>query len=169
MQQFKISKNEQKILNTLEIESRELSATELAELTRIDIKNLSKSTSKLIKNALIIERPEQNGKVRIKYYSINLNPPESKIESIPSEPADGSQDQEFSKPEIEATQTSQIEHESQRPSRKQKEITFERIEKILTDTKDHTNKYLRNVILKFEEWRLAPLIPGLSIKVEKQL
>jgi len=79
--------------------------------------------------------------------------PEVKLKSIPKE---------------ESISIPKKQPKVQESSRKQRGITFKRIEEILADTKDHTNKYLRNVILKFEEWRLAPLIPGLSIKVEQE-
>ncbi len=67
------NKNTSRIKQVLENESNELSGTELATKAQIDIKNLSKYTKELIESKEIIERTDQNGKIRTKYYKINQN------------------------------------------------------------------------------------------------
>ena len=66
-------KTTSRILEVLKQQPNEISGTELANKTSIDIKNLSKYTKELVESHEITERTDQNGKIRTKYYTINRN------------------------------------------------------------------------------------------------
>jgi len=63
--------NKDKILNTLNQCVQELSVSQLANLTNIDVKNIGRYLKDLENEKIITTRKEQKGKKRIKYVSLN--------------------------------------------------------------------------------------------------
>jgi len=63
--------NKDKILNTLNQSVQELSVSQLANLTNIDVKNIGRYLKDLENEKIITIRKEQDGKIRTKYVSLN--------------------------------------------------------------------------------------------------
>lgn len=78
-----MTRNNEKILKVLKEAKRQLTTTELAEKTEIDIRNISRYTKQLEIDGYIKRKIIQNGKIRV--VNISIKEETKKIKMIPEE------------------------------------------------------------------------------------
>ncbi|KKL62098.1 hypothetical protein LCGC14_2188630 [marine sediment metagenome] len=76
-----MTRNNEKILKVLKETKRQLTTTELAEKTNIDIKNISRYTKQLEIDGYIERKTIQNGKIRVVNISLISEKPTIKEET----------------------------------------------------------------------------------------
>lgn len=159
-------KNEEKIMNYLREKKDEITVSELAIGTNIDLSNIARYWKKLENKGLIISRPQQNGKIRTIYLSLNQGPSSTVIpKKIEKEIQ-----VENKNPEIQVENLIQIENENsqleiekpliikteikkEKPELKQKgdriaEILSTKKPKDSRNRKQGTDYYLKSLIIK---------------------